>query len=267
MSRREFKFILMFLFFSVIGEFLYGCYMFKDICLSGIISAYDATILSNNFNAPFGVSFGLLLPICASIIGSTIGYEEKKQKLLSCIYTRQTKKTYLKKQALSVFVVAFFTVLFCLTISMILAVIMFPIQGHNTMFQADYNKLLNADSEFILDYLYRFHPYLNIFLFIVVRALFAGAFAFMAYGISFMGKWMNRITIIVTPFVFVVCMQLFFQIMKRILHQEVLRLFFSTNIMAMNHYGRGEMFVIVWIVIVLVGYAGLKSGVSAEDDL
>lgn len=265
--RKEFVFVFLVLFFSVIGEFLYGCHMFEDIKLSGVISAYDGTILSNNFNSPFGVCYGLLMPICVSIIASTLAYEEKKQGITACIYTRESKKTYILKQAAAVYIAAFFIVLFCLLISFILSAVTFPLQGYNTMFQADYARLLNIDNEYMLDSIYRLHPYINLFIFIFLRALFAGAFAFMAYGCSFIGKWMKKITIILVPFVFIVCMQLLFQIGKTMISQQTVKLFFSTNILAMNQYGKLEMFAIIWLTIMLLGSLGLKKGMYKGDIL
>ncbi len=266
-TRKEFMFVLLIFFLAVIGEFIYGCRMFRSSDLSDVISAYDATILSNNFNSPFGVFYGLLMPICVSIIASTLACEERRQRLLACIYTRENKRIYLRKQAEAVFIVAFCVVFVCLLVSLFLAVVTFPVQGYNTMSQTDYARLLAADDEFILDYMYRIHPYINLAIFILIRSLFAGAFAFMAYGCSFLGKWMRKITIILVPFVFLVGIQLLFQIMKRLILQEDIQLYFSTNILAMNHYGKIEVFPILWSLVMLIGIGGLIKGRRTEDVL
>lgn len=267
LSRKEFNISFMLLFFSVIGEFIYGCKMFRNVSLSGVISAYDGTILSNNFNSPFGICYGVLLPVIVSLMGSTSAYEEKKQNILSSIYTRTNRTKYIWEQGGAVFLASFLGVLFCLGISFLLASIMLPIQGHNTMFMTDYAKLVSADSEYMLDELYRLHPYLNLCVFIFMRAMFAGAFAFMAYGISFFGRWVNKIIIVLSPILWLICYQMAFAILKRIFEGKNLHLWFSSDILSMNHYGKFQVLIVLWLILVLIGILGMVKEMRRGDVL
>lgn len=262
-NRKEFYLVVLVMFMAVFADYIYECYMFREVNLSGVISAYDGTILSNTVGTPFGIVFGTLLPFCASMIASTSGLEERKMGLSGCIFTRIHKKKYLFSQGAAIFFVVFGVVFLSLMVSLFLAVITFPIQGYNTMFQTDYDRLLNVDLEFMLDYFYRLHPYINISFFIVLRALFAGVFAWFAYGVSFLERG-NKITTILSPFIFVIFMQLIMQFAKKMSPNDDLRIWFNTNILGINHYGKLGMVAAIWSVIFLIGLCGVMKGCRSE---
>lgn len=262
-NRKEFYFVLLILMMAVFADFLYECHLFREVSLSGVISAYDGTILSNNAGMPFGIIFGLLMPICVSIIASPSAVEEKKMGLGGCIFTRVSKRKYLLHKGCAIFLTAFFAVLLALAVSLILSLITFPVQGFNTMFQADYEKLMSVDKEYMFDSMYRFHPYANIIMFILIRSLFAGAFSWFAYGISFFGKG-NRIMTILSPFMLIIFLQMAMRFARTKCASEKMSLWFNTNILTINHYGKAGMILIIWCLIILAGLSGIIRGIKAE---
>lgn len=267
-NRKEFYFTTVILFLAVFADYLYECYLFREVTLAGVISAYDGTILSHTAGTPFSVVFELLLPICASVIASTCALEERNKGIDACVITRVKQKKYRLQQGMAIFFVGFSLVGFALLISLFLSLFTFPIQGFHTMSQVDYQKLLDVDRQYLFDYLYRCHPYANMMAFILLRAMFSGLFAWFAYGVSFFGLE-NKIGVILSPFLFIVFLQLVMQMVKRlgrkINFSEEIWIWFNTNILTINHYGRFRMIAIIGVFLFIIGFIGIRRGYTLEE--
>ena len=103
--------------------------------------------------------------------------------------------------------------------------------------------------------------------FMLLRALFAGAFALFAYGVGFVSKSIKKIVVVFSPFVLVTIIQLVLYLCKNLLKDENIRLYFSTNILGMNHYGKLEVIFAIWFIIMFLAIAGIIKGIKTEDVL
>lgn len=264
LNRREFYFSFLIFFFAMVGEFIYKCYMFREVDLSDVVSAYESHILYNVTQTPFIQVYSLMLPILISVAAATMAYEEKKSNLLGSLYTRTSKKEYINDQYKAVFVTAFSMVLFCLLISLLLSLITFPYQGHFSYNDPEYERFLHANTNILFDSLDRLHPYINILIFIVLRALFAGAFASFAYGLSYI--FCNKIAIIIAPFIFELLLEVALMII-RLVGGKHLKGISETRIFSMNNDGKLWVIVFIWLVLMFIGKIGINKGIRVKDEL
>ena len=260
LHRKEFYFTFFVLFFAVIGEFIYKCYMFREVELSGGISAHETFILYNITQNPLENVFSLILPILISVAAATIAYEEKKSNLLGTIYTRTSKKKYIMNQFKAVFITAFGVVTVCLLISLLLSLVAFPIQGHFSYDLPHYEALFEKETDVIWRLL-MFHPYIKILMMIILRSLLAGGYACFAYGISYFIS--NKIAIIIVPLIF------------SILHELVsyaIRIVSGLDICSriMGYYNSVREIiavVVVCLILMTIGIIGVNKGIKVRDEL
>ena len=258
-KRKEFIIIFAIMILAVLLNFLYECKVFSGLPLSGRISAFEGTILTNILDTPFNAVFGSLLPIVACVVASTIYLEDKQNDMESCIYTRISRKKYVWTQGYAIFLVVFGMILFSLFVSLILALCAFPFQGSTIMGTADYTKLGLVDKNYMLDDLYRCYPYTNIIIFIVLRALVGASFAWMAYGISFLPK-MKKIMVLFAPFALQMGLELVTGFIRNSIQNEKIKIVLSTNILTVNHYGSFIM------VLFLIGFYILLGGICIAQN-
>ena len=260
LNRNEFWIVALLLIIASCADFVYECYLFKNVKLSDVISAYDGTVLSNLCNTPFSIVFGLLLPILCSFIASSIAIEENEKGISDYIYTRTSRKNQIIKQGAAIWIIVFILVSGILFLNLLMSFVVFPVQGYNSMFQADYEKLTMADKDYMFDVLYRLHPYANVAVFIILRGMFAGCFAWAAYGISYIIKLKNKIVVLVSPFILLISIQMIMRIIRMIFDNKEIQLWFNTNILGLNGYGRVTMLFAVMIVYFIIGMSGILYG-------
>lgn len=260
LHRKEFYFTFFVLFFAVIGEFVYKCYMFREVELSGAISAHETFILYNITQNPLVNAFSLLLPILISVAAATVAYEEKKSNLLGTIYTRTSKKKYIMNQFKAVFITAFGVVTVCLLISLLLSLVAFPIQGHFSYDLPNYEALFEKETD-VMFYLLRFHPYIKILIVTILRSLLAGGYACFAYGISYFIS--NKIAIIIVPLIFSILHELVSYAIRIVSGLDI-----CSRIMGYYNSEREIIAVVVaCLILMTIGIIGVNKGIKVRDEL
>lgn len=248
MKRIEFKIAFIAVFCAIFLDYIILCKEYYGSELSKVMSASTGTILTNVVATPLSPIVGILLPLTVSIIYSVSFLEEKNWGLSNFIHTRVHKEKYILAKAMSITLVSFFVIFIPLLVNEILAIIAFPIQGHNTFGLPDYKKLSYIDSGIMLHNLQVYYPYCNILIFIIIRSLFASSFALMAFGVSFFKK-VNKYVVILSPFVINTLFMIFTDALSRIISDETIARAVGTNILGTNSYGS-----FIWLLFVLCGY-------------
>lgn len=204
-KRREFLFVTGLMFISVIVDYLVNCYNYYGSYKTMLYPAYNMTILDNVSRSPYCIVFMLALPLVASIAASDMYCTDAAMNINSYIITRIDKKTYVKYQALAIYITVFTITCLMLFLNLLLCVATFPIKGYSlNRFIMPYDLVLyNAGSFNSGTFLYDLqlaHPYINIIFFILMRGFIAGIFSLLAYGVSFF-RFANKYVVFVSSFV------------------------------------------------------------------
>ena len=191
------------MFSAVIIDFLVNCYNFYGNKLSSVYSANEMMILNNISRQPIRIIFTVALPIVASIVASDMYFTDKKKQINTYIITRINRRSYIKTQALAIFLVVSVSAFAALLLSLLLCLIAFPLNGLNPFGLIVERLIQMEDSSYepynVLERLSFCHPYINIMFFTIMRALIAGMFALLSYGISFIGK-LNKYVVFLAAF-------------------------------------------------------------------
>lgn len=247
-KRTEFKIAVIAIFSAIFLDYIILCKGYYGSTLSKVMSASDGTILTNLVKTPLSPIIGILLPLTASIVYSDSYLEERKWGLSNFINTRVDKKKYILTKAITIAIVSFLIIFIPLVLNEILAIIAFPIQGHNTFGLPDYKKLSYIDSGIVLSRFQVYYPYTNILIFIIIRSLFAASFALISFGVSFFNK-VNKYLVILSSMIINILFMTVTDILSRIIPNEVISRAIGTNILWTNGYGS-----FIWLLFILCAY-------------
>ncbi|MDR2834191.1 MAG: hypothetical protein LBV67_10795 [Streptococcaceae bacterium] len=250
LKRVEFKVVVAATFAAVFLDFFTLCRNYLGADLSTVISASNATILTNQIKTPLYAVFAILLPLTVSLLYSDSYLMEKKLGLTQSVHTRISKKQDIIAKSSAVAIVSFLVTLFPLLINLALAMTAFPLQGYNTLGLPDYKMLTYIDSGKVLEHLHVYSPYLNLLIFILIRSLFAAAFALLSFGISFVGK-INRYLVSLFSVVIYFVFQVVFDLLGSLIPDQKISAMLRGDLFAINGYGN-----LAWIIAGLVLFLG-----------
>ena len=239
------------------------CKSYYGLGLSEIISAKNGLILTNTLKSPLCYIFSLILPIITSLIYSDSYIIDKSSGINNMIYTRVNKSRYIRTKGLAVFLISFISVLLPLIIEYIFVLAVFPLQGHFNLGLASYKDLIYTDSNRILIKLATYKPYLNLLLFIVIRAAFGGVFSLFAYGISFV-KNANRYIVIISSFIAYLAVSILCNTLSKVIYSKQYSLFFGTNIFGINGYGSIYMILLQFLFFFISSILLIEIGIHKE---
>ncbi|WP_102401895.1 hypothetical protein [Haloimpatiens massiliensis] len=247
-KRTEFKIAFSAVFCAVFLDYAILCKGYYGAALSKVMSAYDGIILTNLVKTPLSPIVGILLPLTVSFIYSDSYLQERNWGLSNFINTRISKNKYILAKAIAIAIVSFFIIFIPLIMNMLLAIIAFPIQGHNTFGLPDYKKLSYIDPGIILNRLKTYYPYINIFIFIIIRSLFASSFALISFGMSFLNR-INKYLVILSSMVINILFMVSTDVLSRIIPSKSISRAIGTNILWTNSYGN-----FIWLLSIMCMY-------------
>lgn len=247
-KRTEFKIALIAIFSAIFLDYIILCKGYYGSALSKVMSASDGSILTNLIKTPLSPIVSILLPLTVSFIYSDSYLEERKWGLSNFINTRISKNKYILAKAIAIAIVSLFIIFIPLIINMLLAIIAFPIQGHNTFGLPDYKKLSYIDPGIMLNRIKTYYPYINILIFIIIRALFASSFALISFGISFFNK-INKYLVILSSMIINTLLMMITDILSRIIPNRDISRAIGTNILGTNSYGN-----FIWLIFIMCIY-------------
>lgn len=199
LKTKEYKVIFAIMYICMLADFLILCSMFYGKGLTEVFSAHEMNVMHNISRSTFRMPFTLLLPVCVGFMGCSTYAQDRKNRMNNYIIARTSRKNYIIKKAVSIFLVAAVTVFLLLIMNLLLAVIAFPIYGNilesaqlNFLFVLDENLRLFGEIEYA-------NPYLGLCIFMIFRSVFAGILGIEAYGLSMYIK--NKYINIFSPFI------------------------------------------------------------------
>lgn len=200
-KRREYKFIFILMFLGAVLDFAVLCYNFYGESLSSVFPAYIMTVLYNVSRSPFRLVFVLYLPLCVGFMGVDTYLCDRQDGINNYILTRCNRKKYIWNKALAIYIVTMLSVISVILINLLLAVSTFPVYGYDFGHIGQLPELLvlNNNSGF-LDSLEIEKPYAGFLIFAVLRGVYAGLLALLAYGISLVIK-INKYIVIASAFI------------------------------------------------------------------
>ncbi len=201
---RRKQFVLVFTIFlcAVFLDFLITCKCYYGIELSWVRSAYKCNILDNSVGAFTAQFFTTLFPIMVCIGTADVYYEENTLGMNNFILTRVKKRKNIKFKVISLLVVTFAMIFIPLIINYGLTLTAFPLQGHYCS-NATYLTLTYPEKDRLLGYLEMFYPYLNIFVFIIIRCMVGCALSFFSFSFSVVCP-MNRYVVLFSGMIYYV---------------------------------------------------------------
>ena len=171
--RNEFYAAAIIIFFAVFLNFYIACDNLQGKPISQIPSAWELTVLRNYYCYNFtDTVFSTLLPLIASIMVADVYYTELKTGITNYIAARISYSSYIKNKVLASSTVVFVTMGIAVTVSIMLSIIAFPLQGHYST-DVSFRSLMMHDRYRILCGFEGAYPYLNIIFFGFIRCLFA----------------------------------------------------------------------------------------------
>ena len=199
--RNEFYAAATIIFFAVFLNFYIACDNLQDKPISQIPSAWELTVLRNYYCYNFtDTVFSTLLPLIASIMVADVYYTELKTGITNYIATRISYSSYIKNKVLASSTVVFVTMGIAVTVSIVLSIIAFPLQGHYST-DVSFRSLMMHDRYRILCGFEGTYPYLNIIFFGFIRCLFAVSSAIFAFSMTFI-KRINRYLLMLSSTVY-----------------------------------------------------------------
>ena len=268
LKRKEFTFILLLITIAIASDFVLTCIRFYGCKTSQLLSAYEATIITNIIQTPLYPVFAILLPFTASIVGSDLYLEEQINGSESVINTRISKKYNIISKAIAISIISFFIVLIPLLINQVLALIAFPIQGYNGLGFSDYKKLIYVDKGIMLSQIQVYYPYLNNIIFIIIRSIFAVSFTLVSYGVSFIPN-VNRYLVILSSFIINTLLTFVLAIIAFILLNinESLSEAMGTNILGVNGYGNIYVLFGILLLYLFMGILLINRGIKIKTEV
>lgn len=244
-SRKQFVIVFLIFFFTAIGDFLLTCKVYYGIELSWVRSAYKCGILTNEAGMFTGQFYSTLLPILVCIGVSDVYYTERTSGITNFIYSRTTHGKNILTKIAAVSITSFLMVFIPLVINFLLVFTAFPLQGYYCTNSA-YLTLTSPEEGRIFGYLEMFYPYLNSFVYILIRCLIGTSFALFSFSISLINNF-NRYIVLFSGMIFYLCYTsatgLPFFVETDI----------NTNIFSVNGYGSG------WMFLVFIGIQAILS--------
>lgn len=262
-KRTEFKIASIAVFCAIFLDYIILCKGYYGSALSKVMSASNGTILTNLVKTPLSPIIGILLPLTVSIVYSDSYLEERKWGLTNFINTRISKEKYILAKAISIAIVSFLIIFIPLLINELLAIIAFPIQGHNTFGLPDYKKLSYIDPGIILNKLQIYYPYTNILIFIIIRSLFASSFALISFGISLFNKT-NKYLVILSSMIINTLIMIVLNVLSRVIANEGISRAMGTNILWTNSYGNFAWLIFILCVYFIASFILIQKGMKNE---
>lgn len=273
LHKKEYLYVMILICLTAIIDFLVNCYNFYGNNLSSVYAANEMMILNNVSRQPFRIIFTVALPIVASIVASDMYFTDKKKQINTYIITRVNRGTYIKTQALAIFIVVSVSTLAALFLNLLLCLIAFPLNGVNPSGLIVERLIQMEDSGYepynVLERLSFCHPYINIMFFIIMRALIAGLFALLSYGISFIGK-LNKYVVFLAAFfiynavdVFEVLFEMF--LFKIDMENSVLRQLVHSGLFLVNPPGNLLTYFKDVIFYCFIVFVTLSVGIKKEE--
>jgi len=254
--RKQFVFVFTIFLLAALLDFLVTCKSYYGVELYWVRSAYVCGILDNNVGVFTAQFFTTLFPIMVCIGVSDVYYEERTLGMKGFIVTRMTKQRNIKLKVISLLLVTFFMVFIPLMVNFGLTFTAFPMQGHYCS-NATYLTLTYPQRERLLGELEMFHPYLNIFIFILIRCMLGCAFAFISFSVSVASQF-NRYII------------LFFGMIYYVVYGCIIALpvlcdsFINTDAFQVNGYGSEWMIAFFIVLAFLIGGILIHVGTKKE---
>ncbi|HIV27995.1 MAG TPA: hypothetical protein IAA64_08500 [Candidatus Ornithocaccomicrobium faecavium] len=191
MGLRRKEFWLGFVLFLAIAtaSFLSQCY---DVGFFGrherleMFSASTVFVLHASHHA-HAILYVAIVPLVASVSISDVHYLEEKNKTESVLYTRVSKRKYLRSQAVACFVAGFLVAFVPLVINQIWACIGFPLDAprpYTSSASSSISYAIAAQNIILKDF-YFVHPYGYNLLFSLWVAYYSAVCALFSYAISF----------------------------------------------------------------------------------
>lgn len=200
--RKQFVFVFTTFMLAVFLDFLITCRCYYGIELSWVRSAYKCNILDNSVGAFTAQFFTTLFPIMVCIGTADVYYEENISGMNNFILTRVKKQKNIMLKIISLLLVTFIMIFIPLIINLGLTLVAFPLQGHYCS-NATYLTLTYPEKDRLLGYLEMFYPYLNIFVFIIIRCLIGCALSFLSFSFSVFCQ-MNRYVVLFSGMIYYV---------------------------------------------------------------
>ena len=281
-KRKEFFMMFAIMHFAVLIDFFINCGNAYGANLSSVRPAYCMTVLDNVSKSPCRLLFVIMLPIAAAAFASDLYKRDEQNGVDAIISTRSTKSRYIYSQACAIFIVVFMTFFMALILSIIFSVIAFPAYGYKLYGDEKLVTLLYANDRWSYPvgngfgyFLYRLkalHPYLNLILFAFFRALIAGVFALLAYGISFL-RFVNKYIVFLSAFIVYQSVEIGKQFVFRALEAENVNVnltpakYLISNLLNMNPVGntftylKGILFYLT-VSVFLILYGARRESIS-----
>lgn len=251
--RKEFKLVFIVIWAAIFLDFLLTCREYYGANLSNVMSAFNGTIITNVVKTALEPIVGILLPLTVGIIYSDSYLEEDTWGVSNFINTRISKKNNIIAKSIAISIISFSIIFIPLLANEILAIIAFPIQGYNTFGAPDYKLLCYIDYDKVLPELQLYYPYINILLFIFIRALYGVAFALLSFGVSFLYK-VNKYITVLSAFIINTFMIVVLNSISKVLPQNsYIYTLISTDYLSINGYGK-----FMWILIMLFFYLSIS---------
>lgn len=245
--RKQFIFVFTIFLLAALLDFLITCECYYGIELSWVRSAYVCNILHNSVGAFTAQFFTTLFPIMVCIGTSDVYYEENTLGMNNFILTRINKQKNIKIKIISLLLVTFLMIFIPLMVNLGLAFIAFPLQGHYCS-NATYLTLTQPENGRLLGYLEMFHPYLNIFVFIIIRCMVGCALSFFSFSLSVFCR-MNRYMVLFSGMIYYVFCSCITGL--PIVCDSVI----NTDVFQINGYGS------IWVIIGFIVFTYLMGGV------
>lgn len=252
-NRKSFWIVLCLLLASVFLDFFITCKLYLGQPLSTVPSAYYVMIINKyEGGTPSSLLFdSFLFFLVSAMIASDTLYDEKVLGINNYTFTRMDKGRYVFYKAISVTSVVFFTVFFAILLSQILTLCAFPAQGHLSG-QITYNGLMAPDKERVFSYFESYYPYLNIFIFIILRGLIGAVAALLSFSLAFL-EHAKRFTILLAPMVIYVIYSMTVALFASKIEDISTATIVGTNLLKVNTPGT------LWVIVV---FLSLELGAS-----
>lgn len=264
LCRRQIWILLALLMASVFLDFFSTCEFYRGTNLTEIPSAYELMIINNYANPPTGLLFcSFLFFLVTTLMGSDLFLEEIELGIHTNILSRISRKQMIISKGCAISILVFCTVIVCLLISQLLAVVAFPLQGNYTS-KITYNELMEPDKNRILSYFQNYMPYLNSIIFIFIRGVTGAVAAFFAFSLTFV-PYIKKYMLLLIPMLFYIFYSLTTSLIATKIEDIPLSNLIETNILAVNGYGRIWMCIAFLLVQLVAGGVLIWKGIKIDD--
>lgn len=201
-KRKQYVIMLFIMCTVVCLDLLVKCKYFYGQGVANVFPAYQLVILESAYMSRFGIFFAMFLPLMVGFMGVDSHVCDVKDGIDSCIMTRVNRIQYLKNKAKALFLVVFATVGVVLLVGVLLVIVVFPLYGYKLNGGQLPEVIIDKAwyDGYFLGYLKYRMPYVGLFIFIILRSLYAGVLALFGFGVSLCVPRMKYISI-AAPFV------------------------------------------------------------------